>query len=213
MFAYRLSTYGNPLRTEPARKPGRYHTGVEDSSTQYLCLHPLGPLAEFMRGNDLRSPLQVRQVRERTWALRVDDRGLIEITFDNASDFALDAADLVADDPSRCQELARRLRDELPGVVVPSAALPGTSNLVLFGPRVGSPYLLDPIGAVDIPAGITAHGGRPIVSLLDIVRFAGEPHAEIEALERGDEFLFDEPDWELPREQEETGAGFSSLGT
>jgi hypothetical protein len=60
---------------------------------------------------------------------------------------------------------------------------------------------------------MTAHGGRPIVSLLDIVRFAGEPHAEIEALERGDEFLFDEPDWELPREQEETGAGFSSLGT
>jgi hypothetical protein len=200
MLAYRLSTYGNPLRTEPARKPGRYHTGEEDSPTQYACLHPLGPLAEFMRANDVRLPQQVRQVRQRTWALRVEIDGLPEITLAAADDFGLDATSLVADDPSGCQELGERLRDQVPGIVVPSAALPGTRNVVLFGQRVGSPYLIDPISTVDVPASITAHAARPILSLLDVVRFNGERHAELEALNRGEEFDFDEPDWELTRE-------------
>jgi RES domain-containing protein len=200
MVAYRLSTYGNPLRTEPARKPGRYHTGEEDSPTQYICLHPLGPLAEFMRANDVRLPGQVRQVRQRTWALRLAIDELPEVTLSTADDFGVDATSLVADDPSHCQELGRRLRDEVPGIVVPSAALPGTRNVVLFGPRVGSLYLVDPISTVDVPASITAHAARPILSLLDVVRFKGELHAELEAFNRGEEFNFDEPDWELTRE-------------
>lgn len=199
MVGYRLSTYGNPLRTEPARKPGRYHTGEEDSPTQYICLHPLGPLAEFMRANDVRLPEQVRQVRQRTWALRLEIDGLPEITLSTASDFGLDATSLVDEDPNGCQALGRRLRDEGPGIVVPSAALPGTRNVVLFGPRVGSPYLIDPIGTVDLPSSITAHAARPILSLLHVVRFKGEPHAQLEALSRGEEFEFDEPDWELTR--------------
>lgn len=200
MVAYRLSTYGNPLRTEPARRPGRYHTGEEDSPTQYVCLHPLGPLAEFMRANDVRLPEQVRQVRQRTWALRLEIDGLPEITLATAEDFGLEATGLVADDASRCQELGTRLRDEVPGIVVPSAALPGTRNVVLLGPRVGSPYLVDPISAVDVPASITAHAARPILSLLDVVCFKGELHAELEAFNRDEEFDFDEPDWELTRE-------------
>lgn len=200
MVAYRLSTYGNPLRTEPARRPGRYHTGEEDSPTQYVCLHPLGPLAEFMRANDVRLPEQVRQVRQRTWALRLEIDGLPEITLATAEDFGLEATGLVADDASRCQDLGMRLRDEVPGIVVPSAALPGTRNVVLLGPRVGSPYLVDPISAVDVPASITAHAARPILSLLDVVCFKGELHAELEAFNRDEEFDFDEPDWELTRE-------------
>lgn len=201
MVAYRLSTYGNPLRTERARKPGRYHTGVEESPTQYVCLHPLGPLAEFMRANDLRLPEQVQQVRQRTWALRLEIDRLPEITLSTADDFGLDATNLVADDPSRCQELGGRLRDEVPGIVVPSAALPGTRNVVLFGPRVGSPYLLDPVSEVDVPASVTAHAARPILSLLDAVRFKGDRHAELDAFHRSEEFDFDEPDWELTRER------------
>jgi len=138
-------------------------------------------------------------VRERTWALRLEIDGLAEITLATAADFGLDATSLVADDPRGCQELGRRLRDEVAGVVVPSAALPGTRNVVLFGARVGSPYLADPISAVDVPASITAHAARPILSLLDVVRFKGKPHAELEAFNRDEEFHFDEPDWELTR--------------
>ena len=199
MVAYRLSTYGNPLRTEPVRRAGRYHTGEDDSPTQYLCLHPLGPLAEFMRGNDLRLPEQVRHVRQRTWALRLEIDGLPEISLATADEFGVDPGSLVAEDPTRCQELGGRLRRDVPGIVVPSAALPGTRNVVLFGSRVGSPYLVDPISQVDVPASITAHAARPILSLLDVVRFKGEPHAELQAFERGEEFDFEEPDWELTR--------------
>jgi hypothetical protein len=69
--------------------------------------------------------------------------------------------------------------------------------VVLFGPRVGSPYLLEPLGEVDVPAGITAHGGRPIASLIELVRFQGDPHAGLEAWRRGAAFSFREPDWRL----------------
>jgi hypothetical protein len=201
MIVYRLATHGNPLRTEPARQPGRYHTGSERAPTQYLCLHPLGPFAEFLRGHTLRLPEQARQVRERTWVLRLEQDRLVEIGFDNAHEFGLEPADLVDDDVRRCQALADELRNAgVRGIFVPSAALAGTQNVVLFGSRVGSPYLLEPLGAVDVPASITADGGRPTVSLLDLVRFHGDDHIALESWHRGDHFEFDEPDWQLTHE-------------
>jgi hypothetical protein len=198
MIVYRHATFGTPLRTEPARQPGRYHDEDQASPTQYLCLHPLGPLAELMRGNSLRRPEQIRHVRARTWALRLTVTELTELTFGNAHEHGVDAADLVADDQAECRRLAAALRRAgTPGLVAPSAALPGTRSVVLFGPRVGSPYLLEPLGEVDVPASITAHGGRPIASLIEHVRFAGEPHAELDAWRRGEPFDFREPDWSL----------------
>lgn len=129
MVGSRWSTYGSPLRTEPARQPGRYHSGEEGSPTQYLCLHPLGPFAEFLRGHGLRTPEQVRHVRERTWALRLELEGLPELTFANAHEFGLESAEVVSDDASECRALAVRLRQEgVPGIVVPSAALPATQR-------------------------------------------------------------------------------------
>jgi RES domain len=201
VIAYRQATFGNPLRAEPARQPGRYHSATEPSPTQYMCLHPLGPFAEFLRGHGLRTPDQVRHVRERTWALRLELDELTEVTFENADEFGLRPDDLVDDDHTRCRQLAAELRDAgRPGIIAPSAALPGTRNVVLFGPHVGSPYLLEPIGAVDVPASITAHDGRPAVSLLDVVRFRGDGHASLDAWRQGSTFSFDEPDWELARE-------------
>jgi hypothetical protein len=125
-------------------------------------------------------------------------QGLLEITFDTAGEHGLEAADLVSDDQTRCRGLAARLRGAgARGMVVPSAALPGTGNVVLFGARVGSPYLLEPLGEVDVPASITAHDGRPVASLLDRVRFRGDEHAALAAWRRGEEFAFDEPDWSM----------------
>jgi hypothetical protein len=199
VIVYRHATFATPLRTEPARQPGRYHDGDEAEPTQYLCLHPLGPLAELMRGHSLRRPDQIRQVRARTWALRLaHDGDLPEIGFDAAPGHGLKPRDLVADDHARCRRLAARLRRAgTRGIVVPSAALPGTRNVVLFGPRVGSPYLLEPLGEVDVPASITAHGGRPIASLIDRVRYRGDPHSELRAWQRGEPYVFDEPDWSM----------------
>lgn len=201
MICYRFASYATPLRTVPAALPARYSRGDEDEPTQYLALHPLGPLAELMRNADLRTPDQVLAVRTRTWALEVPLDDLVEIAFDNADQFGISAEDLVADDRGACQQLAEQLRSQVPGIVVPSAALPATRSVVLFGPRVAAPYLSEPVSTLDIPASITAEHGRPLLSLLDIVRFVGDPHAALEAWRRGLSLNFVEPEWALSREQ------------
>lgn len=197
MICYRFAAYATPLRTVPAGQPARFHRGDENEPTQYLSLHPLGPLAELMRNADLRSELQVRAVRTRTWALDVPLDDLPEISFDNADQFGIAAGELVADDQSACRQLAASLRTTTPAIVVPSAALPGTRNVVLFGPRVAAPYLVEPVSVLDIPASITAEGGRPLVSLLDIVRLVGDPHEALDAWREGRDFTFAEPGWAI----------------
>ncbi len=197
MISYRFAAYATPLRTIPASQPGRFNRGDEAEPTQYVCLHPLGPLAELMRNADLRSPPQVRAVQMRTWALEAPIEDLPEISFDTAEFFGISAEQLVGDDRSACQQLARRLRTQISGAIVPSAALPGTRNAVIFGPRVAAPYLAKPVSALDIPASITADGGRPLLSLLSMVRFVGHPHAALEAWREGRQFEFSEPDWSI----------------
>ena len=197
MICYRHSSYATPLRTVPASQEGRFNAADDDGPTQYLCEHPLGPLAELMRHADLRSSEQVRSVRTRTWALEVPTDELAEITFENAGRFDVSAADLVADDQTACRRLARRLRGRLPGVIAPSACLPGTRSIVLFGPRVAAPYLTEPLSGLDIPASITAQDGRPLAALLARVRFVGDPHAALLAWQDGSGFGFEEPDWSL----------------
>jgi hypothetical protein len=197
VICYRVAGYATPLRVVPASQPGRFNASDEDDPTQYMTLHPLGPLAELMRRADLRTPEQVRAARIRTWALEVPLDDLPEITFDSAEQFGIAADDLVSDDHRACRQLARILRGQLPGVIVPSAALPGTRNVVLFGPRVAAPYLTRPVSALDIPASITAEDGRPLTSLLSIVRFVGDVHLGLEAWKRGTDFRLVEPDWSL----------------
>jgi RES domain-containing protein len=193
---YRLASWRRPLRTEPSRVAGRFHRVTEDSATQYLCLHPLGPWAEFLRGSDLRTAEQLALVRHRTWALRLDLGGLLRIGFDEAGGYGLRPGDLVSDDHRACHRLADRLRaDGAPGAIVPSAALPGTDNVVLFGERAAAPYLVEPLSAVDVPASLTADGGRPPLGLLDRVRRRGSSHAALEAWRSDEPFRFAEPSW------------------
>jgi hypothetical protein len=194
--AYRLAAWRRPLRTEPSRVAGRFHRMTEESPTQYLCLHPLGPWAEFLRASELRTPAQLAVVRHRTWALRVDLAGLLRIGFADAAAHGVRPGDLVSDDLRACHRLADRLRASgAPGAIVPSAALPGTDNIVLFGERAAAPYLVEPVSRVDVPASLTADGGRPPLGLLERVRRRGVPHAALEAWRAGEEFRFEEPSW------------------
>jgi hypothetical protein len=197
VVCYRSAAYATPLRTVAGGQPARFHDGGEDEPTQYLSLHPLGPLAELMRNADLRSEPQVRAVRTRTWVLEVPLDNLPEIGFDSADQFGIAAEELVADDHGACRRLAARLRTTIRGIVVPSAALPGTHNVVLFGPRVAAPYLVEPVSTLDVPTSITAEAGRPLTSLLDIVRFVGDPHGALDAWQQGRSFSFAEPDWAI----------------
>jgi hypothetical protein len=197
VICYRFSSYATPLRTLPASNSGRFNGVNDPQPTQYACLHPLGPLAELMRAADLRTPDQVNAIQVRTWALNLPIDDLTEITFDNATTHGIAPDDLVADDHTACHQLAQRKRSQTPGLIVPSAALPGTRNVVLFGPRVAAPYLTPPATNLDIPASITADRGKPLLSLINAVRFKGYQHAELEASNRGDSFQFVEPDWSL----------------
>jgi hypothetical protein len=198
VVAYRLAAFDRPLRTEPSRVGGRFHRPEGRDPTQYLCLHPLGPWAELMRGSDLQTPEQVLAVRQRSWAVRVDLEGLPRVGFEEAVTYGIDPADLVGDDHEPCRALADRLRlTALPGFAVPSAALPGTDNVVLFGARAAAPYALEPAGAIDLPSTLTAHDGRPVRTLLDRVRFRDRPHAALEAWRAGGPFRFREPGWAL----------------
>jgi RES domain len=194
--AYRLASWRRPLRTEASRVAGRFHRVTEESPTQYVCLHPLGPWAEFLRAVDLRRREQLAMVRQRTWALRLDLAGVVRIGFAEAADHGVRPGDLVSDDHRACHRLADRLRAAgVPGAIVPSAALPGTENVVLFGERAAAPYLVDPVSAVDVPASLTADGGRPPLGLLERVRRRGVPHAALEAWRAGEELRFAEPSW------------------
>jgi hypothetical protein len=194
--AFRLASWRRPLRTEPSRVAGRFHRVTEESPTQYVCLHPLGPWAEFLRSSDLRTPEQLVLVRHRTWALRLDVADLLRIGFAEAADHGLRPGDLVSDDLRACHRLADRLRAAgTAGAIVPSAALPGTDNVVLFGERAAAPYLVEPISRVDVPASLTADGGRPPLGLLDRVRRRGAPHGALEAWRTGVPFRFAEPSW------------------
>jgi RES domain len=194
--AFRLASWRRPLRTEPSRVTGRFHRVTEESPTQYLCLHPLGPWAELVRGSELHAAERLALVRHRTWALRLDLSGLLRIGFAEAADHGLRPGDLVSDDLRACHRLADRLRAAgAPGAIVPSAALPGTDNVVLFGERAAAPYLVEPVSGVDVPASLTADGGRPPLGLLDRVRRRGAPHAALEAWRAGEPFHFAEPSW------------------
>jgi RES domain-containing protein len=197
VVCYRFAAYATPLRTVPAWQPARFSRGDEDEPTQYLALHPLGPLAELMRNAELRSPEQVRVISTRTWALEVPVDDLPEITFATAERFGITAEQLVGDDYGPCQALAETLRTKMEGVIVPSAALPGTRNVVLFGPRVAAPYLTQPVSTLDVPASITADGARPPTSLMSVVRYAGDTHAALSSWRNGIDFRFAEPNWVL----------------
>jgi hypothetical protein len=137
----------------------------------------------------------MRVVAQRVWALRLDLEPLVRITFANAESFGLTAAQLVSADYKPCQRLADAQRAEgVAGLIVPSAALPGTENVVLFGWRASSPYLVDPVDVIDVAASITADRATCPASALNAVRFKKDrTHAGAVASARGDEFVFREP--------------------
>lgn len=182
VVAYRHAAYDSPWWVIPSRREGRFNGAHEDDPTQYLALHPLGPTAELLR-HQLRGPDsdRVDTILVNLWAVLVDTEGIVDITFDNcASDHGISPAELVGDDYTPTQALATRLRAaHVPGCTVPSAALPGTSNLILFGPRVADPYLSVPLTPEECPTGHLTDGARPAREALPLVCFTGAPHSAL----------------------------------
>lgn len=201
VVAYRVAAWDTPFWVNPNRSSGRYNR-AGTGPTQYLCLHPLGPWAEYLRRESLRDAAEVAELRQRIWAARLllpDDVPVL--SFETARSFGVEPRALVVDEHEACQRFAEEWRAAHPGGMlrVPSAALPGTQNLVVFGPRLLVDYrtaLWD--AELDVPAAVVADGARPPASLLPLVRHRGAPHAEYDAWRRGRAFLFREPAFPTP---------------
>lgn len=194
--AYRVSSHrSSPFWVEPNPVAHRFnHAGA--GPTQYWSFHPLTPWAEYLRGEDRRREEQVRQIRLRLWAMRIDLNEAFHLDFAAAPRLGLQPDDLVLDDHGACRNLADRLRHDadLPKALrVPSAALPGTDNLVILGPRARSPYDAEPIAWPDAPTSVAADRARPPHALVPLVRYVGQPHQGLAVWRRGENFLFQEP--------------------
>ena len=109
--AFRLASWRRPLRTEPSRVAGRFHRVTEESPTQYACLHPLGPWAEFLRASGVQhAPSSSRWCatgRGRCGSSSPTSCGSASI---EAAEHGLRPGDLVSDDLRACHRLADRLR-------------------------------------------------------------------------------------------------------
>lgn len=180
LVAYRHAAYDTPWWAFPSSRNGRFHLALADTA-QYLCLHPLGPAAEILR-HHVGPTGDPDQVLLNLWAVLIPDPDrLVRIGFDDCQAFGLSPAELVGDDYGPTRALGERLRAAgAAGVIVPSAALPGTDNVVLFGPRVSHPYLLEPLSPSEVPTGHTSDGARPALEVHPLVRWVGAPHPSLE---------------------------------
>jgi hypothetical protein len=182
LVGYRHAAYSSPWWGSPNTRAGRFHRALE-ATTQYLCLHPLGPAAEVLRhhvGPD--GPAAAHTVALDLWAARLPEQdAFVRLDFDTCVDHGITPEELVGDDHGPTQDVADRLRAQgVQGIVVHSAALPGTSNVVLFGPRVLHPYLLDPVIGEEVPTGHLTDAARPAAEVLPLVRWLGAPHAALQ---------------------------------
>lgn len=166
----------------PSQSSGRWHRQGEDYA-QYMALEPLGAWAELVRYEHIRGNTRAEQYRRNLWLILVREHDIADLsTFDHYAACGLDPRIAVGDHgPS--QELAAALRAAgYRGIVSPSAALMGATNLVLFGERFekelfgGLAYWQNPKPEVFLPCSPAA-AGYPPAQLIAQTVFENAEHA------------------------------------
>jgi hypothetical protein len=175
--AFRATSYDVPLWVNPNRRSGRWNIAGQ-GCTQYLALDAEAPIAELLRHEDIRDESLAAHYSTGLWQLKVDLGAVVDYsTFDTAEQAGFPPDALVEDDHERCQVEARRLMDMgAVGLLSLSAALPGSVNLTIFGPRVPVPWNTTARLASAIPAQRLTTG-HPPEGLTKRVRYFGEQHA------------------------------------
>ncbi|HEU4656131.1 MAG TPA: RES family NAD+ phosphorylase [Capillimicrobium sp.] len=196
LVTFRLANYETPLWAVANFAAGRFNH-ADAGHTQYLSLHPMTPWAELLRNEDRRTRERALLMRYPLWAIRARlAEAPFALTFDTAGDVGIRPGDLVSDDHAACRRLADRFRaDGVTAFTAPSAALPGTTNLVVLEPRVITSWSLEPLDEVDWPGALAAQDGRCPEGLWELVRFRGDrrPHPALQAWRRGESYVFREP--------------------
>ena len=178
--AYRVTSYDVPLWVNPNRRNGRWNIAGQ-RPTQYMTLDAESPFAEILRHEDLRTEEAASHYSATIWQLMVDDALIVDYsTFELADAAGFEAGALVSDDHERCQAEAEWLAGEgARGLISPSAALPGSLSLTLFGPRVCVPWSAATELASSIPAQRLTTG-HPPSGLATRVRYFGQPEPLLE---------------------------------
>jgi hypothetical protein len=193
LTAFRHAAYDSPWWVLPSSREGRFHRAGQDT-VQYLSLHPLGPAAEMLRHN-VGPRGDPDDVVLNLWAAVVELDHVKRIDFDDCETYGRAADELVADDYGATHDLADAVRESgAPAMIVPSAALPGTHNLIVFGVRLLHPFLWEPLIPEEIPTGHLTDGARAAAEVAGHVRWLGTPHAAAEQWKAtGTYDLFDDP--------------------
>src|SRR5699024_5910357 len=143
---------------------------------------PLGAWAELVRYEGIRDAERAQQYRRRLWLVFVREHDIADLsTFERLDACGIDPHVAVGPHtPARA--LADALREAgYRGLLAPSAALPGATNLTLFGPRFEKVLLggLDawdnPAPAAFLPCSLVAEAGPP-AELLTATRFPDMDH-------------------------------------
>jgi RES domain-containing protein len=195
--AFRAAGYETPLWAVPNVSGARYnHAG--SVPTQYLSLHPMTPWAELLRNLDSQTAAEARAMRVEIWAIRIalaDDP--VDVTFDTAPSFGLAPEDLVADDQGPCRAAAAAMFTAgTRSFFAPSAALPGTTNLIVLEPAVVTDYHVEPVDPEDWPTAMLAQNGRCPEGLWDHVHYKHVTieHPALLAWRGGTDYEFEQPE-------------------
>jgi hypothetical protein len=193
LTVFRHAAYDSPWWASASSIPGRFHRAGQ-GTVQYLCLHPLGPAAETLR-HHVGPSGDPDDVLLNLWTGVVDIDDMTRVDFDDCDAYGRTADELVGDDYTATQALADAVRASgAAAMTVPSAALPGTHNLILFGIRVQHPFLWEPITPEEIPTGHLTDGARAPAEVKDHVRWFGTSHKAVEQWKATGAYdLFDDP--------------------
>jgi hypothetical protein len=193
LTVFRHAAYDSPWWAFPSSRGGRFHRGRTEI-VQYLSLHPLGPAAEMLRHN-VGPNGNPDDIILNLWTALIDVDDVTRVDFDDCVRYGLTPDELVGDDYAPTRTLADHVRGSgAMAMIVPSAALPGTHNLVLFGVRVLNPFLSQPLTPEEIPTGHLTDGARSPAEVVSTVRWLGAPHKALEQWKTtGNYDLFDDP--------------------
>lgn len=128
----------------PSQESGRWHRKGE-AYAQYLSESPPGAWAELIRQQSIRSVDFAEEQRRNLWLVYVDEHSVADLsTFDAWESCGLSPSTAVG-----VHADAQKVADDLRaagyrGVLSPSAALPNTTNLTLFGSRYEHELSTDP---------------------------------------------------------------------
>lgn len=170
--AFRQTDYDVPFWARNNTYPGRWNR-PGDEATQYWSLDPDGAWAEFVRQEELGSN-DLPLIRRPMWICRISIGSLIDLRERHVREqHSTDLGTLLGADWEPCQLLAAKLRAAgAGGLLTPSAALDGCSNLTIFGPRRAIDWTRRPALHSTVPAAITAVGG-PTADIVE--RVGGRP--------------------------------------